>query len=84
MFKNPGELIFEKPDRGFMNDEWLYLYVLPHTRVTNLDRVYSNHFPILLKCFHQEHKLNSPYKFFRCWQLNPGQLELMVHQVLSH
>lgn len=51
MFKNPGELIFEKPDRGFMNDEWLYLYVLPHTRVTNLGRVYSNHFRYCLNVF---------------------------------
>ncbi|XP_026399652.1 uncharacterized protein LOC113295538 [Papaver somniferum] len=68
-FKNPAELILEKLDRGFINDKWVS--VLPQTRVTNLGRVYSDHTPILLNCFHLEKKLNILYKFFKCWQLNP-------------
>lgn len=51
-FRNPVELIFEKLDRGFMNDKWVSL--LPQTRVTNLGRIYSDHSPILVNCFHTE------------------------------
>lgn len=68
-FGNPAELIFEKLDRGFMNDKWVSVF--PQTRVTNLGKVYSDHSPILLKSFHQEQKLYIPYKFFKCWQLSP-------------
>ncbi|XP_026438997.1 uncharacterized protein LOC113337550 [Papaver somniferum] len=68
-FRNPAELIFEKLDRGFMNDKWVSL--LPQTRVTNLGRVYSDYSTILANCFHSEQKLHIPYKFFKCWQLSP-------------
>ncbi|XP_026433865.1 uncharacterized protein LOC113331369 [Papaver somniferum] len=68
-FKNPLELIFEKLDKGFMNDKWVT--ALPQTRFTNLGRVYSDHSPILVKCFYWERNVNIPYKFFKCWQLNP-------------
>ncbi|XP_026439305.1 uncharacterized protein LOC113337993 [Papaver somniferum] len=68
-YKNPSELIFEKLDRSFMNDKWIS--VLPQTRVTNLGRIYSDHNPLLVKCFHYERNVNIPYKFLRCWQLNP-------------
>ncbi|XP_026434559.1 uncharacterized protein LOC113332102 [Papaver somniferum] len=66
-FKNPSELIFEKLDRGFINDNWVSL--LPQTRVTNLGRVFSDHCPILLQCFHSTNKLAIPFKYFKCWQV---------------
>lgn len=68
-FKNPNELIFEKFDRAFMNDQWVT--VLPQTRAANLGRIFSDHCPVLVKCFHWVKKSNIPYKFFKCWQLNP-------------
>ncbi|XP_026399686.1 uncharacterized protein LOC113295570 [Papaver somniferum] len=76
-FKNPSELIFEKLDRGFMNDDWVS--VVPHTRITNLARVYSDHNPILLKCFHNEQTLSIPYKFFKCWQLSPDFKNVLIN-----
>ncbi|XP_026459699.1 uncharacterized protein LOC113360405 [Papaver somniferum] len=68
-FRNPTDLIFEKLDRAFMNDRWVS--ILSQTRITNLGRIYSDHCPILVKCFHFEKHYNIPYRFFRCWQLNP-------------
>ncbi|XP_026458657.1 uncharacterized protein LOC113359200 [Papaver somniferum] len=68
-FRNTKELIFEKLDRGFMNDKWVSL--LPQTRVTNLGRIYSDHSPILVNCFHLEKNLYIPYKIFKCWKLSP-------------
>lgn len=68
-FKNPTQLILEKIDRGFVNDVWFS--DLPHTRITNLARVFSDHSPIFLNCFHDEPNLYRPYKYFKCWQLNP-------------
>lgn len=57
-FKNHSELIFEKIDKGFVNDEWLS--VLPHTRITNLARIFSDYSPILLNYFHHEPSLFRP------------------------
>ncbi|XP_026399766.1 uncharacterized protein LOC113295651 [Papaver somniferum] len=68
-FKNPNELIFEKLDRAFMNDNWVT--VLPQTRAINLGRIYSDHSYFLVNCFHGFRNLNIPYKFFKCWKLNP-------------
>ncbi|XP_026383358.1 uncharacterized protein LOC113278839 [Papaver somniferum] len=76
-FKNPSELIFEKLDRGFINDNWVSL--LPQTRVTNLGRVFSNHCPILLQCFHSTDKLAIPFKYFKCWQANPEFKDILVN-----
>ncbi|XP_026459628.1 uncharacterized protein LOC113360323 [Papaver somniferum] len=75
-FKNPAELIFEKLDRGFMNDKWVS--VLPETQVTSLGRVYSDHCPVFLKPFHQEQKFYIPYKIFKCWQLSPDFKNVLV------
>ncbi|XP_026410883.1 uncharacterized protein LOC113306121 [Papaver somniferum] len=74
-FKNPNELIFEKFDRTFMNDRWVS--VLPQTRATNLGRLFSDHCPVLVKCFHWVRNLNIPYKFFKCWQINPEFKEVL-------
>ncbi|XP_026381662.1 uncharacterized protein LOC113276289 [Papaver somniferum] len=76
-YKNPNELILEKLDRAFMNDKWVS--VLPQTRVTNLGRIYSDHCPILIKCFHWVKSLNVPYKFFKCWQLDPNFKEVLTN-----
>lgn len=76
-YKNPNELILEKLDRAFMNDKWVT--VLPQTRVTNLGRIYSDHCPILIKCFHWVKSLNVPYKFFKCWQLDPNFKEVLTN-----
>ncbi|XP_026384062.1 uncharacterized protein LOC113279597 [Papaver somniferum] len=76
-FKVHAELIFEKLDRGFINDKWISL--LPHTRVTNLGRVYSDHCPVLLNYFHFKDKLSIPYKFFRCWQMSPDFKNVLIN-----
>ncbi|XP_026459111.1 uncharacterized protein LOC113359741 [Papaver somniferum] len=76
-FKNPSELIFEKLDRGFINDKWVSL--LPQTRVTNLGRLYSDHCPILLQCFHQVNILAIPFKYFKFWQSSPDFKDVLLH-----
>ncbi|XP_026445212.1 uncharacterized protein LOC113345752 [Papaver somniferum] len=74
-FRNPNELIFEKLDRAFMNDKWVS--VLPKTRAINLRRIYSDHCPVLVNLFHGMSKVNIPFKFFKCWQLNPEFKEVL-------
>ncbi|XP_026447392.1 uncharacterized protein LOC113347913 [Papaver somniferum] len=76
-FRNPSELIFEKLDRGFINDKWVSL--LPQTRVTNLGRVFSDHCPILLQCFHLSDKLAIPFKYFKCWQASLDFKDVLVN-----
>ncbi|XP_026417218.1 uncharacterized protein LOC113312696 [Papaver somniferum] len=74
-FKNPNKLILEKLDKDFINDK--RVTVLPQTRATNLGRIFSDHSPVLVQCFHWVRNLNIPYKFFKCWQLNPEFKEVL-------
>ena len=66
--RNNGDMIWKRLDRGMVNDKWLD--IMPHTNVTHLPSVGSDHSPLLLEMIDHKDTVIKYFKFLNYWTEN--------------
>ncbi|XP_069143598.1 uncharacterized protein [Solanum lycopersicum] len=66
--RNNGDMIWKRLDRGMVNDKWLD--IMPHTNVTHLPSVGSDHSPLLLDMIDHKDTVIKYFKFLNYWTEN--------------
>ncbi|KAK6793719.1 hypothetical protein RDI58_007172 [Solanum bulbocastanum] len=62
--------IWKRLDRAMANDKWLH--VMPHTSVTHLPSVGSDHYPLLMEMYAKTDEGIKYFKFLNVWTSQPS------------
>ncbi|XP_039015929.1 uncharacterized protein LOC120146444 [Hibiscus syriacus] len=75
--------LWQRLDRCLMNIKWLEVF--PYTRVHHLDRIGSDHCPIMLQT-DQHHKDNriKPFRFLAAWMEHPNFVKFLKKEWAKH
>ncbi|KAK4733777.1 hypothetical protein R3W88_008038 [Solanum pinnatisectum] len=65
--------IWKRLDRAMVNDKWLQ--DMPHTNITHLPSVGSDHCPLLMEITARTKELIKYFKFLNCWVEQPSFTE---------
>ncbi|KAK4707384.1 hypothetical protein R3W88_033073 [Solanum pinnatisectum] len=65
--------ICKRLDRAMVNDKWLQ--VMPHTSITHLPFVGSNHCPLLMEMNARPENYIKYFRFLNCWTDHPSFTE---------
>ncbi|WMV15018.1 hypothetical protein MTR67_008403 [Solanum verrucosum] len=68
--------IWKRLDRAMANDKWLQ--DMPHTSITHLPSVGSDHFPILMEMNVRQVNYIKYFRFLNCWADQPTFLDTMT------
>lgn len=71
--RNPDARVWKRLDRAMVNDKWLE--IMPHTSITHLPSVGSDHCPLLMEVQEIPHSNIRYFKFLHCWTDNQTFLD---------
>ncbi|WMV13667.1 hypothetical protein MTR67_007052 [Solanum verrucosum] len=69
--------IWKRLDRAMVNDRWLQ--IMPHTNITHLPSVGSDHCPLLMEMTVRPENHTKYFRFLNCWADQPAFIETVTN-----